>query len=74
MTTQSSNLTWRIPWTEEPGRPLSMGSQVGTRLSDLHFHFHFKSCPDTGTPHDTPSPEERKPSLLLLGCPVKTNV
>ena len=27
MTTQSSNLTWRIPWTEEPGRLLSMGSQ-----------------------------------------------
>ena len=43
-----------------------------TRPSDLHFH--FKSCPDTGTPGDTPSPDDRKPSLLLLGCPVKTNV
>ena len=25
--TQSSILAWRIPWTEEPGRPQSMGSQ-----------------------------------------------
>ena len=23
----SSDLAWRIPWTEEPGRPQSMGSQ-----------------------------------------------
>ena len=27
MASHSSNLTWRIPWTEEPGRLLSMGSQ-----------------------------------------------
>ena len=45
-----------------------------TRLSDQHFHFHFKSCPDTGTLGDTPSPDERKPSLLMLGCLVTTNV
>ena len=25
--THSSILTWRIPWTEEPGRLWSMGSQ-----------------------------------------------
>ena len=25
----SSNLAWRIPWTEEPGRLQSMGSQRG---------------------------------------------
>ena len=25
--TQSSTLAWRIPWTEEPGRLQSMGSQ-----------------------------------------------
>jgi len=25
--THSSILTWRIPWTEEPGRLQSMGSQ-----------------------------------------------
>ena len=27
MVTQSSILAWRIPWTEEPGRPQSMGLQ-----------------------------------------------
>ena len=27
MATHSSILIWRVPWTEELGRPLSMGSQ-----------------------------------------------
>ena len=27
MATHSSILAWRIPWTEEPGEPQSMGSQ-----------------------------------------------
>ena len=27
MATHSSILAWRIPWTEEPGRLLSLGSQ-----------------------------------------------
>ena len=27
MATHSSILAWKIPWTEEPGRILSMGSQ-----------------------------------------------
>ena len=27
MATHSSILAWRIPWIEEPSRPLSMGSQ-----------------------------------------------
>ena len=27
MATHSSILSWRIPWTEEPGRPQSMGLQ-----------------------------------------------
>ena len=35
MATQSSILAWRIPWTEEPGGPWSMGSQrVGHTTSD----------------------------------------
>ena len=33
----SSDLAWKIPWTEEPGRLQSMGSQSWTQL---HFHFH----------------------------------
>ena len=27
MANYSSILAWKIPWTEEPGRPQSMGSQ-----------------------------------------------
>ena len=32
MTTHSSVLAWIIPWTEEPGGLLSMGSQSQTQL------------------------------------------
>ena len=35
MATLSSVLAWRIPWTEEPGGPQSMGSQSQTRLKRL---------------------------------------
>ena len=31
MTTHSSILSWGIPWTEEPGRLQSMGSQESDR-------------------------------------------
>ena len=27
MAIHSSTLAWKIPWTEDPGRPQSMGSQ-----------------------------------------------
>ena len=27
MATHSTIVAWKIPWTEEPGRPQSMGSQ-----------------------------------------------
>ena len=35
MATHSSNLPWRIPWTEEPGRLQSMGLQRGM-TDDYH--------------------------------------
>ena len=38
MATHSSILAWRIPWTEEPGGLLSMGSQSQTRLKRLSMH------------------------------------
>ena len=39
MATHSSILSWKIPWTEEPGRLQSMGSQrIGTRLSNFTFN------------------------------------
>ena len=28
MATHSRTFAWKIPWTEEPGRLLSMGSQI----------------------------------------------
>ena len=34
MAIHSSILSWRIPWTEEPGRLQSIGSQSRTRLND----------------------------------------
>ena len=34
MATHSSTFAWRIPWTEEPGRPQIMGSQNQTGLSN----------------------------------------
>ena len=37
MATHSSILAWKIPWTEEPGRLQSMGSQSRTRLSNFTF-------------------------------------
>ena len=42
MATHSSILVWRIPWTEEPGRLQSTGSQrVGHNwATSLSFHFH----------------------------------
>ena len=39
MATHSSIPTWRIPWTEEPGRLQSMGSQKRqTLLKQLSTH------------------------------------
>ena len=38
MTTHSSILAWRIPWTKEPSGPQSMGSQSPTLLGDSHTH------------------------------------
>ena len=34
MATYSSILAWEIPWTEEPGRLQSIGSQESDRLRD----------------------------------------
>ena len=41
MATHSSILSWRIPWTEEPGglQPIEV-PKSRTELRDQHFHFH----------------------------------
>ena len=43
MTTHSSILAWRIPWTEEPGRLQSMGSQRLDTTEQL-THIHTLEC------------------------------
>ena len=47
MATHSSILAWKIPWTEEPGRLQSMGSQrVGHDwVTSLHFTYHLLPHP-----------------------------
>ena len=47
MATHSSILAWRLPWTEEPGRLQSMGSQrVGHNKATITHT--VSSCQDTG--------------------------
>ena len=42
MAPHSSILAWKIPWTEESGKPVVHGVAEGpTRLSDFTFTFHF---------------------------------
>ena len=41
MAAHSSTLAWKIPWTVEPGRLQSMGSQRVGQLSDFTFTFTF---------------------------------
>ena len=41
MATSSSILAWKIPWTEEPGGPQSMGSQRG-KPDWAHVHTHIE--------------------------------
>ena len=41
MATHPSTLVWKIPWTEEPGRPAVHGvAKSRTQLSDFTFTFH----------------------------------
>ena len=50
METHSILLVWRIPWTEDPGRPQSMGSQrlghdgVTNVPARTHTHIHTRMC------------------------------
>ena len=45
MAIHSSTIAWKIPWTEEPSRLRSMGSQSQTRLSDFTFTVFFFKQP-----------------------------
>ena len=43
MATHSSILAWRLPWTEEPGRLQSMGSQRVRHKCTIHTHTCIKT-------------------------------
>ena len=71
MAPHSSTLAWKIPWTEGPGRLLSLGvAKSRTLLSNFTFTFHFHALekkvathfsvlawriPGTGEPRGLPS-------------------
>jgi len=57
MATHSSILAWRIPWTKEPGRPQSMGSQRVRHNWATNTHTHQEHVYQGG-----PS-QSRPPSL-----------
>ena len=52
MATHSSTFAWKIPWTEEPGRLQSTGSQQLSNLHSLtltHLHTHTNKYPHIHT-------------------------
>ena len=49
MATHSSLLAWRIPWTGEPGRLQSLGSQSRTLLSDSLSLSHCRNLINTAS-------------------------
>ena len=74
MAPHSSALAWKIPWTEEPGRPQSRGSlRVGHDYATERLHFHALEremathssvlawrIPGTGEPGGLPSMGSRR--------------
>ena len=72
MATHSSILAWRIPWTEEPARLQSMGSQrVGRDWVTKHAqHRWFRKIT---SPAKSPSPAAAclRRSLTICGCETK---
>ena len=51
MTTHSSILAWKIPWTEEPGGYSPGGCKESDTTERLHFGFHFFTIgPSNSTP------------------------
>ena len=80
MAPHSSTFAWKIPWTEEPDRLLSMGVvKSQTRLSDFTFTFHFHALekemathsrvltwriPGTAEPSGLPSVGSQSQTLL----------
>ena len=59
MAPHSSTLAWKIPWTEEPGRLQSMGSQR-VRHDPVTNTFAVKTCPGAVVKESTCQCRRRK--------------
>ena len=69
MAPQSSTLAWRIPWTEEPGRLQSMGSQrVGHDSATSLSLFTFIHWRRKWQPTSVFLPGESQGRGSLVGC------
>ena len=69
MAPQSSTLAWRIPWTEEPGRLQSMGSQrVGHDSATSLSLFTFIHWRRKWQPTSVFLPGESQGWQSLVGC------
>ena len=69
MATYSWSLAWRIPWTEEPGRLQSMGSQRvkhdwGPKHNSINHIFLSVLCTNPGTSLKTAKPLSTKSPVL----------
>ena len=74
MATHSSTLAWRVPWTEEPGRLQSMGSQRVTHDCATNFQLSFSTA---GLPGNSYSPFKLLQVFLrreILNTPRKTAI
>ena len=68
MAIHSSNLAWKIPWTEEPGRLQSMGSlRVRHEATSLSL-FTFKHWRKKWQPTPVFLPGESQGQRSLVGC------
>ena len=66
MAPHSSTLAWKIPWTEEPGGLLSMGSRrVG---HDFTFTFHFHALKKEMATHSSVLAWRIRGTGSLVGC------
>ena len=74
MATHSSTVAWKMPWTEEPCRLQSMGSQKSqTRLSDF-TSLHFTSLQGLLMKGSYVCKEQHKLIALLLQFPGEKSV
>ena len=66
MAPHSSTLAWKIPWTEEPGKLQSVGSQGRTQLSGFTFTFYVHALEKEMATHSSVLAGESQGSLV--GC------